>query len=261
MFKKLIRKILNASGIYYDYLLFRERYFPSQLQKEEAENINRAKQFYGQFVSEGSLCFDIGANTGSRTAALLGLKAKVVAVEPQTDCCKYLKKKFKNRAEILNIGLDADEGEKNFFIANFHAASSLSKDWITQVLPQKSHKVEVVKSVIIKTSTLDKLIEKYGVPDFCKIDVEGYELQVLKGLNKPVKTISFEYTFPELKQNAIDCLLHLYKLGKIECNYSEHESMRLSNNTWVESEKFIEIIKNPDFNASGQGDIYIKFIK
>lgn len=260
MLKKNIRRIVQSIGLYNHYLLFRENYFPSELQKKEKENIERAKVFYGQFVTKNNLCYDIGANIGNRTAAFLALGARVVAIEPQVYCFNYLKNKFKNKAEVINIGLDKTEGEKDFYIANFHAASSLSKDWITKVLPGKSHEVELTQTVKIQTSTLDKLIEKYGVPDFCKIDVEGYELQVLLGLSKPMGIISFEYTFPELKQNAIECINHLNKLGSIICNYSENESMELSSKIWLKPEVFLDTIQKSNFNTSGQGDIYVKFI-
>jgi hypothetical protein len=41
--------------------------------------------------------------------------------------------------------------------------------------------------------TLDALIAQHGEPAFVKIDVEGYEPQVLRGLTRPVQALSFEF--------------------------------------------------------------------
>ena len=46
----------------------------------------------------------------------------------------------------------------------------------------------------------DNMISRYGSPEFTKIDVEGYEFEVLNGLSQPIKTISFEFTSEEKKQ-------------------------------------------------------------
>src|SRR6266436_503898 len=52
------------------------------------------RQFYGRFVKRGDLAFDIGANTGAKTAAFLSLGARVVAVEPNGQCTDYMLKKY-----------------------------------------------------------------------------------------------------------------------------------------------------------------------
>jgi hypothetical protein len=68
-------------------------------------------------------------------------------------------------------------------------------------------------------TTLDRLIEQYGTPSFIKIDVEGFEYQVVKGLTQPVKTLSLEFT-PEFIESTFKCIDHLQRLGNIRLNYS-----------------------------------------
>jgi FkbM family methyltransferase len=258
--KKFIRKILLASGLYFRYLVLREKYFPSRMQRKEQEDLQDRKKFYSRLVSNGYLCFDIGANLGNRTAAFVALGANVIAVEPQEYCCGYLKTKFKNNVTVLKKGCDTTEETKEFFVANYHAASSFSREWITTILPNKFNDVSIEKTEKIETTTLDKLIMEYGLPDFCKIDVEGYELQVIKGLTQPVNVISFEFTFPELKEKAVDCLEYLNNLGKITCNFAQNESMEFGLDKWADLPEFLGIIKSPQFDRSSHGDIYVSFI-
>lgn len=98
------------------------------------------------------------------------------------------------------------------------------KDWIDAVKQERFKSYTWSAPVKIPITTLDKLIEKYGKPHFIKIDVEGYELEVLKGLTQAINWISFEYTVPEQTQKAIDCILQIQKFNpNIQCNYSIEE--------------------------------------
>lgn len=60
-------------------------------------------QFYSQFIDERELCFDVGANVGSRTEIFVMLGAKVVSVEPQTQCVQKFRRKFKKYGELVTI--------------------------------------------------------------------------------------------------------------------------------------------------------------
>jgi hypothetical protein len=60
--------------------------------------------------------------------------------------------------------------------------------------------------------TLDSLIDSHGVPSYCKIDVEGFEPQALRGLSYPIATIDFEF-HRELAEAIEDCLERLADLG------------------------------------------------
>ena len=47
---------------------------------------------------------------------------------------------------------------------------------------------------MVPVTTLDALIERHGVPSFVKVDAEGFEEEVLQGLSRSIKALSFEFT-------------------------------------------------------------------
>lgn len=170
------------------------------------------------FIRPGMLVFDVGANRGNYTKLFLAKGARVISIEPQKDCIQFLKLRFAftNKVKILPVGAGAKSGEQTFFLSNADSISSMNQNWIDKVKATKRFSewnVEWKKSVTVQLTTLDILIEKYGLPAYVKIDVEGFEMDVLKGLTKPVANVSFEYTLPEMKNEAIACVDYLVSIG------------------------------------------------
>lgn len=248
--KAVLGKHLSDKALFLKY-----RYFSSG---EGIKELDREK-FYAQFVKPGDLCFDIGANMGNRIHPLLNIGARVVAAEPQEVCQKVLKAKFGERIELVPFGLGAQEAEKNFYKSDLHVLSSFSTDWISSVSEERFKDNKWFAPVKMQMTTLDKLTEKFGIPNFVKIDVEGYELEVLKGLTQPIKVISFEYTVPEQIDKVIQCLDQIERYNaSIECNYSVGESMLLALNEWQSPRTFKEYIESPEFITTTFGDIYVR---
>lgn len=142
------------------------------------------------------------------------------------------------------------------------AISSTSKGWIEAVKRSGRYagfnwnKKEQVDAI-----TLGELIKKFGKPAFCKIDVEGSELDVLKGLSKPIRYISFEFSSDYL-QNSMQCVRHLVKLGRARFNYSIGESMSLILQEWIDAGKLIDkLTRLAKESVSVSGDIYVRFDK
>ncbi len=104
-------------------------------------------------------------------------------------------------------------------------------------------------------TTLDQLIAEYGSPSFCKIDVEGFERQVLEGLSSPVSCISFEFT-REFLDDARVCVSLLENLGSIEVNASFGETMQLAG-SWVDPERIFSTIEAQPEDCDW-GDIYVR---
>ena len=218
----------------------------------------KRKVFYQKFVNKNDLCFDVGANIGNRITPLLKIGATILAVEPQENCYKYLKHKFGDRITIITKGLCEKECIRKFHISNANTISSFSDEWINSVKNNRFKEYHWNKSIDVEMTTLDKLIDEYGIPSFIKIDVEGYELEVLKGLSRPIKMISFEYTLPEQINKLTECINIIENNNpNVLYNFSIGESMDWALTRWVPIIEFLDLIGTTDFIKTGLGDIYV----
>ena len=230
------------------------RYFPWNI-----KDYLKIKLFYAQFIKKGDICFDIGANIGKLTNFFLKNGAKVVCVEPQASCLIKLYKKFGNNKKVIIIGkaLAEKEGYRTIFINEYaNTLSTLSDKWKTESRFSKDYKWN--KQQQVETTTLDNLIQLYGVPKFCKIDVEGFELKVLEGLTQKIQYICFEFT-RELLDDMKKCISYLKSLGqvKLNCVLGSQEKFHFSRFTSSkELYNSLNLIKDGLF----WGDLYVKFI-
>jgi FkbM family methyltransferase len=193
----------------WDYFKFRVRGLPKP----------DAKPF--DFIQPGALVFDVGANLGNYSAVFLDKKAKVIAVEPQSYCVDFLRLRFGKNPDvkIIHCGLGAKEEEKEMMVSSAHTLSSFNKEWVEGVNKTERFKAGNAvwqKKEKVPMRTLDGLIQTYGLPSYLKIDVEGYEKEVLRGLHQPVEHVSFEFTIPELANDAIECVNLLAATGTYE---------------------------------------------
>ena len=228
--------------------------------KNEIDKKAAMISLYQRWVRPGGLVFDVGANVGNRIDIFLEIGAKVVAVEPQLHCVRILTEKFGNKISIENIGLSHSEGILEFHIADESTISSFSKEFITKTGSSRFRRNEWNETIPVPVSTCDKLIEKYGIPDFCKIDVEGFELEVLKGLNTKIPALSFEYCVPEMADNLYACLERLNLIdATASYNYSIGEYFAMSLDHWLSFPEFFSHVKEKKFHKSLFGDIYIQF--
>ena len=105
--------------------------------------------------------------------------------------------------------------------------------------------------------TLDSLIQKYGLPDLCKIDVEGYELEVIKGLSKKIPIISFEMHI-EIFNEMVECIEQIEKLGSVKFNFANINKEKLLLPNWVSSRKLYESISLGAIHLVA--DIYARYL-
>ena len=225
----------------------------------EKKAIPKRLAFYSSFIQPGDLIFDIGANVGNRVSIFLNIGAKVVAVEPQPACIAQLNKKFGNKINVEPVCLGAVKGEMDMYISNESTLSTLSKNFIERTGKTRFKNNQWDHQIKVNVNTLDNLIGKYGRPAFCKIDVEGFEAEVLKGLSQAIPHLSFEYCVPEMQDNLLTCLQALHAIapnGKY--NYSVRESMELASAVWLDHNSMIPLVNSASFISTEFGDIYFK---
>ena len=214
---------------------------------------------FSTFINPGDLIFDVGANIGKLSQVFLDLQANVICVEPHPYCIKVLDDKFRENknVNIVSKGLSDKEGKLQLYTSpkGLTAISTFSNKWRTKGrFKRKKLSVKIETEV----TTLDNLIDKYGMPKFCKLDVEGHEFLVLKGLSVPIPHISFEFV-KEFPENTKLCIEHLESLGNVEFNYSLRSTYRFRSNIWTGSAQ----IYNKLTALRGRlicGDVYARYV-
>ncbi len=217
--------------------------------------------FYRQFLGPNDVCFDVGANVGNRLKIFRKIGAKVIAIEPQHECAKSMRKWYADdpNVTIIEKALSDSAGTAELMISNFHMISSLSKEWVEATQESgrfAAHRWKPAGTVALMT--MDELIDQFGLPRFAKIDVEGFELKVVRGLTQPIPFLSLEFT-PETRQSSIDCLQWLTNLGAPVFNFSEAESMSLRFTEWIDFSAMQALLASLGDDYSVWGDIYISF--
>ena len=236
------RGVMRSLGIYYGW---RQR------------NRSRAMDvLYGRFVKPGDLVFDIGAHVGDRVAAFRRLDAKVVAVEPQPALAFTLGVMFGRDGNVVlkRVAVGRSTGDVRLLVnidnptistasdAFVHAAHD-APGWQGQTWD---------KSIRVPMTTLDALIEKHGVPAFIKIDVEGFEEEVLLGLTRPVAALSFEFTTIQ-RDMARACVDRCVALGLTRFNAAIGESQEIGD--WRSAEAIGQWLDELPHDANS-GDVY-----
>jgi FkbM family methyltransferase len=218
----------------------------------------RFKTFYGQFLQAGDLAFDIGAHVGNRVRVFRRIGARVVAIEPQPDFVGVLRVLYgRDPAVIIDAsGVAAESGRGQLHLSSrTPTVSTFADSWMNDVrADRRFQRIRWDTVVSVPLVTLDELIARYGEPQFCKIDVEGFEHEVLTGLSHPLPTLSFEY-IPVAIDRAVACVARISALGEYRYRHSRVETHRWAGRTWLEPEAMIAILRGMPANGRS-GDVY-----
>lgn len=215
----------------------------------------RMRCLYPQFISPGDLVFDVGAHTGDMAMIFLELGARVVCIEPQPSSVAELKRKFGNNPDVRIVDKGVGEHGGTLPLSVCSSAPSLSTfsaKWKTGRFSGRKWD----QAIEVPVTTLESLVEQFGRPAFCKLDVEGFELQALRGLHSKIRHLSFEFT-KEFLGDARLCASHLSSLGKASFNFSPYSEFRLNSEEWLGMDDLFRKLESvADRNLCG--NIYVR---
>jgi FkbM family methyltransferase len=216
------------------------------------------RAFYSSLLPKSALVFDIGANVGTMTTIFASLGAKVVAVEPNPDCARHIQ--LTTSRDAVHV-LQAAVGERNG-LAELDVSdrkdkmSSLSTDWREAVSKGNQDYIGMWnRKLTVPMITLDSLVQRYGLPLYIKIDVEGYEEQVLMALSSCPPMLSFEFNsmFLEPALRALDNPI----FDPASFNYTLIDPVKFELQEWVDRDELKARIGS--FKpGTGLGDIFVR---
>jgi FkbM family methyltransferase len=194
--------------------------------------------FYSALLPRGALCFDIGANIGEVSEACLAVGARVIALEPQPGCAAELEARCGHYPDFsaIRAAVAAKPGIARLHIHADHGSSSLSPSWM-------GGSANVTASVDVPVVSLAALVAYYGLPYYCKIDVEGSEEEVLSTLPAPIPLLSFEYHRSGVER-ALHCLARIRQLmtsdTALEVNLTPAEGFVFRFSNWIPWKEFAD---------------------
>lgn len=162
-----------------------------------------------------SICFDIGANKGQYALANADKYAKIVCFEANPELIPTLQSNLQHLSNVKVVHSMISKNPATFYVCKTgHTLSTCDTEWITNSrFVGERHQYVPVNN--IPSLSLDDCIAQEGFPNHIKIDVEGYEFNVLTSLSTLVPSISFEWA-EEKQVELLKSLDYLANLGYTE---------------------------------------------
>ncbi|WP_435138740.1 FkbM family methyltransferase [Formosa sp. A9] len=183
--------------------------------QKEANYEGHLLQAIRRYIKRGDVIFDIGANIGQYAlpfSELVGKEGKIVAFEPDSKNYAFLQfnVQVNKCANVIceNYGLGATETVQEFYrdTETGGRKGSFKLEYV------EDSYTGITEQVVI--NTLDSAIATFGAPNFIKIDIEGFEADVLSGLTKQLTHCIF---FIEVRPKTQATVFEFFKSKGFVC--------------------------------------------
>ena len=190
--------------------------------------------------------FDIGSHMGTYSDLILRdfRKCRVLMFEPQNSIFKKIKKKYKGQKniKIYNYAISDKSTLKTIYINRHDLTSGLStfNKKSSNYLKLKARLFGTTSSGMIlnkskvKTKKLSEIIKLHNIKkiDLAKIDTEGHEYEVLKGVQSNIKKI--QYILIEFRSDKIYLSYNPKKIHNylIKKNFVLQDTFKFPFTTW-----------------------------
>ena len=175
-------------------ILLSSQGFGSGARVRTSGELNAARILLGDDVTKPMTIFDVGANRGEYTSAILELypRSRIFAFEPSRETFRLLEAEFAAMSQVvkLNYGLGCKAQSQLLYKESQYAR-------IASLTPLDVTDHDYTEKVVIRT--LDEVVSEHGISeiDLLKIDVEGHELDVITGAQntltlRKIKCLQFE---------------------------------------------------------------------
>jgi FkbM family methyltransferase len=178
---------------------------------------------------------------------------RVIAADPDQINTTVLREKFllhrlrPKPVVVIPQAISDREGTETLWVNSPGSTmNTLSRKWVEMLRHDDARfgaTLAFRHTRTISTTTLEHLIQQYGLPYYIKIDVEGFEPAVLRGLQRPVPYVSFEVNLPEFRPEGLECLRLLAAISNSGVfNYSADVSRGLVLPEWLSCDQFAEVL-------------------
>ena len=270
MVKSLVKQSLMQLGVFdalrysIAYEVFLHVFRPAQIRGRKAE-VAFYREILGALPPD-ALIFDIGGNRGFKSEVFTRVASRVVCVEPDRSNVAILRRKFaavRDRVSVVDAAVGATPATMMFNVIDPGSAfNTLSTKWV-ESLQQREGTQALADQYPVQVTTLDALIAQFGVPQFIKIDVEGFEIEVVRGLSRPVPLLSFELNLPEFRAEGAAIVARLVLLMPgVRFNYCTEPApdafstkQALKHDTWLSPDAFLAFL---DSTAAPYLEVYAR---